>query len=122
MPQPETSDKFEEVVYWEKAGVNRRGEPTVREPIEITVRWSPTVTNSNQATQDLSSFSARVSCDERELIMGSILWYGEKESLPETPTDLHRVSKRDSSLDVRGRETRVDYLLERFNDRLPTIV
>jgi hypothetical protein len=121
MPEQEEAMLFDTAILWELAGNDRDNEPTVLTPYEIVCRWD----QGRRYTQDpLKGLvdTAITLITVQEIPIGSIVWHGIFEDLPDPPTDLFEVHSVNITTDIRGVSEYREYELKRFGNTLPEIV
>lgn len=120
---PELTDRFQTVVYWEKSSVDDYGEPTISSGVELSVRWERETNEVLSPTGETINTDITLTVDQ-ELVVGSLVWYGIEEDLPDdvtTTTNLYQVVAYEEIPDVKNRVASKVAYLKRFNDTLPTI-
>lgn len=125
MPPLERMDLVETIALWEFAGVNEFGEALVTDPIDIQARWVDAKRRGGGVDSDEIAYDATI-VTSTDLIIGSIVWRGSVDSIPGTSevpeSDLFEVVDRRIASDLKGRHTRYEMRLARFNNALPTRV
>lgn len=123
MPAPETSNRYQHAVLWERTGADRYGEPTRGEPVELRVRWVQKRGEVTDAQGNRTPLDAAVVVD-RQIPVGSLLWLGTLDSWQGTgsvgaDSELHEVVTYSETPDVKGRVALRSVGLKRFRDALP---
>jgi hypothetical protein len=121
MPPLEYADHYQDMVYWEAAGVDDYGKTVVTSPIALKVRWETTY------REVLTKEGARVTADmvihtSRPLLVNSIVWRGKSGSLPAEPTDLFEVLFYEETPDLKNRWINRVVYCRRYADSLPTVI
>lgn len=127
MPSPEESSLTQTAVLWESSGsADAYGQPTVIDPVEISVRWENTNTEvvGPQGNPVQISASVRV---KQDVPVGSIMWLGTLDDLEDIPgtggiPGLCEVVNRVHVPDIKNRKTSRVLQLAKYKDTLPTIV
>ena len=93
-------------------------------PVERYVRWEAGRRLSSDAQGNPLAIDVMV-VSNVEIATGSLMWKGSLVDLPGTgtgapETDLMIVVGRDRTVDIKGRYTRWEYMLQRFKNTLPT--
>lgn len=122
MPPLERMDLTETIAVWEFAGVNEFGETQVTEPIDLAARWVDAKRRSGGVDTNEIAYDASI-VTTNDLLIGSIVWRGSVDSIPGTSevpeSDLFEVVDRKIANDLKGRNTRYEMRLARFNNALP---
>lgn len=114
-------------VMWERYGTTRQGQPVLRYPVEVGVRW----VNRRGETLDPKGQTQATDADvavDRAVPVGSIMWRGSLSEVPGTADppepsgDLFEVLSSSTAEDLKGRTTRYELKLRRWNDTLPATV
>lgn len=123
MPEMEVAYLNDDAVVWEYIGDDRDGEPTIRTPYSISVRWDDSQNKTGpNAVGDLVRFDATIITEE-DYPLGSIFWRGHiSEIEDDPPVTLFRSVSRDVTNDIRGMSVERVYNLVRFNQELPAIL
>lgn len=116
----ETSSLTEKAVYWAASGHNRNGEIRLSDPVEIDVRWEEGQQRSMDAQGTPLNIDAMIYLDT-VLTTESIVWRGELDDLPDSPTNLYRVVFYEEVPDIKGVEVQRDAGLQRYGDTLPEV-
>jgi hypothetical protein len=126
MPLLEHSDLCHTCVVWEKTGDTINVEPIVLPGVQHRCRWVPRRSSTLDSRSQVIATDVNLAIDCC-LPVGSIVWKGGLGDIPGTadPTvpdeDLYVVVSGDSADDIKGRVTRTEAKLIRFNDSMPTI-
>ena len=110
MPAIETLDRYQKAVYWERTGYDTYGQPTVAEPVEISVRWETGKREVDDGKGGTISFDAEAVVD-RTIPIGSRMWFGELSDWVGTGSaggddDVHIVVIAPEIKDIKGRAIR----------------
>lgn len=108
MPSPEKTDLRQKAVLWVPNGVNKYGEKTFADPIEISVRWN----TQRRATLDGKGNTVMLDATavvDRVIAIGSEMWLGELEDWYGTGSvsgddELMYVKTYNETPDLRNRE------------------
>lgn len=132
MPALEQMDRAQTAVLWPRAsgraGVDKFGNPVVGDAEEVTVRWNKTKREATNAQGNKVQIVADIVADQA-LTIGDIMWLGSFDDLSGTayyhvsmvPTaDVCQVITDDTTVDLKGRDTRYEYGLMRYTDTIPT--
>jgi len=120
MPAFEKRDLKQKAVLWVYSGRNDYGEPIVKSPVEINVRWEKGMKESVDAEGETIGISD-IAIVDRYIPIGSIMWLGALSDLPDSPTDLRYVADYKEVPDIKGRNVRRQVALRRYSDQLPTV-
>lgn len=122
MPNVEVMNLLQKAVLWERSAVDRYGEPTVSDPVEIDVRWEEGLQETIDAEGTPVAASGTVDVDQ-DIPVGSILWLGELADLPDPVTSgLVEVVSSDKVPDIKGRVYARSVTVRKWRASLPTIV
>ena len=127
----ESTGRYQKAVYWEASGVDDYGNSTVKEAVELDVRWeetyrevlhdaSPMTTNPGKKIAIIAVLTV-----DREIPQGSIFWKGALTDLVGTGSDipnLCQVVTYDETPDAKGRNFSRSVTLMRARDSLPNLV
>jgi hypothetical protein len=121
MPAPEVRNLTGYAVLWARSAIGGYGQFKVSSPIEIRVRWEDVRQESNdpQNTVESSPVTAFVA---QVIEVGSLMWYGRLADLPDSPTDLYKVTAYNGTPDIKGRVSSHVVTLTRYGDSLPEVV
>lgn len=120
MPSLEVSSRHQKAVLWAASSHDDYGNPLVDAAAEITVRWVEKRTEGVGPNGEAIAIDATVVVDQ-EIAVGSIMWLGAKDDLPDTPTNLKQVVAYNQTPDIKGREFYRTVSLIRYSDTLPTL-
>lgn len=127
MPVLEKMDLNQTAVLWLKLSENQYAQPVVNPVgVEIRVRWNDKRTQRQDKDGNPIFYDATVVVSQ-DVPVDSILWLGELADIPGSAdppvpeSDLFKVSKINTALDLKGRPNhrRRELMLDRFNDTLP---
>lgn len=127
MPPLESGDLDERCVLYRRVGTDGQGEPVVQYPRQYPCRWVETVRqikNKDGETVEIEAQVAITNCPSVPL--KSIVWRGGLNDVPGTAdppepgSELYEVVAAKSARDVKGNACRIELMLQRFNDTLPT--
>ena len=123
MPALEGGDRTQKAVYWESDGNNQFGQPMVKASVGIMVRWEQVNKESLDDSNNTIAINAEVVVD-REMPVGSILWKGDIDTLPDPITDddvdnLFKINGYNETPDLKGREFQREVELTKHSDKLP---
>jgi hypothetical protein len=121
MPPIEEQFRDQMATLWEVSGVDDYGRHTVREPVEIKVRWVGNKAASGGKQDELESESVTVLVT-RSIRLGSIVRLGPLNELPEELDGLFVVRTYADNPDIKGRSFNRAMTVQRFRNALPTIV
>jgi len=115
----------QKAVYWEAAGTfDDDGEPEVSSAYangdEIDVRWEVGQYRSVDSDGNVITLDVEL-VTENALVVGSIVWEGEKDDLPTSPADLYQVEEVGVVPSVRGRRTLYTARLMKRSNAFPTV-
>lgn len=126
MPVPiEYEDLHDKAVVWVFTKSDRKGDPRVSSPIEVSVRWE----EGNFEIPDAEGNRIQIDvtlATTRQLRVGSLMWEGSLVDLStEYPTniptkDIYEVVLRNRAKDTKGMFTRWEFGLRRYKDKLPS--
>ena len=117
----ETNDLKQTATLWACSGIDRDGEPTVSAGADISVRWVVKVVESMDPKGRPVKYDATVAAGQ-EIAMNSIMWLGKVADFDgDNVSDLFIVKDRSRTPDVKGKNIRWEYALQRHSDTLPTI-
>ncbi len=121
MPRLGRTNLNQKAVLWKADGYDSYGEPTIAAPQEIDCRWDQDRREnvSDQGTPIAIDATAVVTID---IPVGSILWQGALEDLPEPPTNLFKVVSFSSVPDIKARVYIMDVSMQRYSESLPSTV
>ncbi len=103
MPGLEKSGLKQKAVLWAFSSYDDNGLPTVTSTgVEIKVRWEKGRHEATDSNSKPIAADGRLKVD-REIAIGSELWMGELEDVPETLTNVHTVIDYQEVPDVKGR-------------------
>ena len=123
MPEQEVAFLFDDIVLWLSAGTDRDNEEQVLTSYHINGRWDPDVHQMRDATGKLVNTDVAVIVEEKEEItIGSIMWLGLVQDLPNPPTNLFKVIAICETRDIRARSPETQIGLVRYKNTLPNIV
>jgi hypothetical protein len=121
-PAQELAFLFDDVVVWLSAGVNRDNEEVILTPYQINARWDNNLRQMRDTTGKLVNTDVVAFVDE-DIPMGSIMWLGIFQDLPNPVTDLFKVISINSTDDIRNvDETTRELGLVRYKNVLPQII
>lgn len=123
MPPLEEMDRYQDALYWPTTGTDQYGQPvhdfTAGAVVCLKVRWVNKRRLSSDAQGSPITIDASV-VSNRELTVGSLMWLGKLADTPgtsETPeSDLMIVVGYDHAMDIKGRKTRREALLQRYKN------
>lgn len=123
MPAVEIRDLPHTAVLWKFKRQDRHGVQVLYPPIEMKVRWT---LNDKQVIDPESNtvMNTKTIFADREIPLMSLLMLGKLADLPDNdddPTDLHQMITSNTTPDLKGRNTRFEYTLMKFSNRLPTV-
>lgn len=121
-PQLETTGLNDWLVYWPvEGGADSYGRNRVGEAKELPARWEIGGSVSRTATTRSLAKAAGVDVP-KDLPLGTIVWQGRLETLPESvpQEDLLVVVASDVTPDVKSRHSRISLTLAKFKKALPT--
>ena len=125
MPRHEEAARIHKAVLWQFVRLGRNGEPKVRPPVEIDVRWVETRRQVVDPRVGNISVDAQAVVD-RFIPEGSIIWLGALDDIPGTAltpeSGLMKVEYYDIAEDVKGRVSSQEVGMTRFRKRLPIII
>ena len=111
----------QKAVLWEASGSHDdAGRVTLEAAVEISCRWVATYKTALDSHGDPITVTAEVMVAQ-DVPDESILWLGEKEDLPDSPTRLMQVVGRANTPCVRDRATVRGLSLISYNDTLPDL-
>lgn len=126
MPPQELAFRRQRAVLWEATGATTRsGRPAVSDvPVDLRVRWDPSRRELPDGQGGTVVVDATVIVD-RAVPEGSLLWLGETTTLPGDgafpgTNPLMVVVSLSETVDIKGRVTYRELLLQRYGSRLPT--
>jgi hypothetical protein len=119
----ETDYLIEPAVAWlpygeGAAAFDENGDPVVGEGISIMSRWKLGTQDIGQLLSGNQNIVGTVRVD-RPIPVNSILWRGEKSTLPRFPHDLVKVVESREVSDVKGRNKSYSVVVQRTSDRVP---
>ncbi len=120
MPQLEVCDLQQYAVLWRVTGQDRHGKQVVSSPVQIRVRW---VLNDTQVVDPFGNTvaSAGTVIAAVDIDNMSLMWLGRLKNLPSPPTNLHQLIKANTTPDIKARNTRFEYNLMKFSDKMVTV-
>jgi hypothetical protein len=129
MPPPETFERHDYAVYWRATGIDRFGEFTFDDPIEIKVRWELGRKEMQSPSHTPISVDGTV-VTTIYMPIGSLLWRGRLDDVPSgTGSGLPFEDLEDELMsvngpwqeaeDVKGRFTRRETGLKFYKNTLP---
>lgn len=121
MPSIEKRNLKDYAVLWIASIKDNYGEFKVSTPIEIRVRWESLITASSDPQNTVETNTTDVLVD-REIAIGSILWHGKLTNLPDTLTDLYKVSESDITPDLKNRFYQRSVRITKHSNELPTSI
>lgn len=110
----------EEAVLWARSGFDKKGIPKVTTPVEIMSRWEKGA-RQIMGPEDVPIGATGNVMVDREITVGSLLWLGELEDLPDAPSGLVEVIDYEEIPDVKGEEKQRNVVVRRWKDSLPTV-
>ncbi len=116
----ESTSRHQKAVLWAANGVDDYGEPKVDAAVEITVRWEEGLQEAVDPNGNTIAVDAVVVVDQA-IVVGSIMWLGEKEDLATPPVDLKQVVSFNKIPDIKGRNFRRTVGLIRYSNELPAL-
>lgn len=119
MPPLEDMDRTQVATYWEKTGTDDHGYATVAAKVNIDVRWenrSFDITAPNGSSVRIEAV-VKVA---QELVVGSVMWLGDKDAVPATNPKLMEVYSYEEVPCLKGRHTDSVVLLRRYTGTIPT--
>lgn len=120
MPPLETSDRKQKAVLWAANGFDNHGDVKVDAAAEIDVRWEEGQKEALDSLGNRIAIEATVVVD-REIIIGSIMWLGEKADLATPPVNLKQVAIYSRTPDLKNRKIRRVVLLRKYSNELPEL-
>lgn len=120
MPRPEEghSERVHKAVYWEYVRLGRDGQPVVRQPCELDVRWVETKRVTRSAQGQPLTIDAIVQVAQT-ILENSIMWRGCLAELPGTAaipeSNLMVVVTYDEADDMKGTSTAREVTLSRYH-------
>ncbi len=120
MPPLETDGRLQKAVLWAANDTDRYGELKVDAAIQIDIRWETGQKEAVDPQGNTIAFESTVIVD-RVIPVGSILWLGEKNDLPNPPTNLRHVVDYSEIPDVKGRNFRRVVSLMKHSNELPAL-
>jgi hypothetical protein len=122
MPTLERTFRYETITLWEASEeTDTHGRNKVLSPVEITVRWDDTRTQSRDAQGNTVIWDVKLVA-ERKIAIGSYVREGRLRDVPNPPDNLHRVDSQNAVPDIKGRNVRYLNGAMRSKDKLPEIV
>jgi hypothetical protein len=127
MPRLWTASLKQNAVLW-SAAYSSGGDPVtistgqqkVNAAVALKVRWEEKETDSLDADGNTIRLDGVVVVD-RDVTIGSILWLGDKKTMPTAPTDLHEVVTFNKTIAIKGKRYRRVCGVQRYSDSLPPI-
>ena len=122
--QLETDDLTEYAVMWPiqlSAASDEKGRMRVGPSIEVPAKWN-TGSRVNQLAISSNKVATAVVAVDREITVGSIMWRGRKQNLPNHLSNLYEVIDFKSTQDVKGRNVRYTAILASYHNTLPNSV
>lgn len=125
MPSPENTDRVHDAVLWAKQRDNRYSEPVVAAPAQLLVRWTDVA--SQVLGPDGTPIAKDAECKVDRLIpLGSIMARGTLANYLGTGSvndtdELMEVISRETTDDIKGRETEYYVGLRRYGKDLPVV-
>lgn len=120
----EDRDLHQKAVLWTATGKDDYGQVTVdaayASGAEVSVRWEEGRRESLDANGNRIGIDGRVAVD-REIAVGSILWLGAKDDLPDAAVDLRQVVNYKTIPDVKNRASRRTVEVIRFGNTFPAV-
>lgn len=89
-------------VLWLEAGATDYGDKAVGPANEINVRWEGKTLNNPADPQRQKIAHDAVVFVDREIPIGSLLWKGAKDALPQNPVNMFRVVFYEEIEDLKG--------------------
>lgn len=120
MPAQETTSRHQKAVLWVANGFDDYGEPKVDAAVEIDVRWEERLQEAVDSNGNTIAVDAVVVVNQ-DVIVGSIMWLGEKEDLATPPVSLKQVMTFNKIPDIKGRNFRRTVGLIRYSNKLPAL-
>lgn len=119
MPPLESLDRHQYALLWEKVPktevqYDNYGEPIVRDPIQILVRWNDGRNETVDQQGATIAYDATVVVD-RDIPIGSMMWLGRKQDYRITDTKL-QVIHVSTTPDLKNRNYRREVFLSRLHD------
>ncbi len=126
MPPMETSFLFDDIVYWPYSGVDRDNEEQILSGYQIKGRWDTDLRQMRDATGKLVNTDVQLITDQEDVVIGSIMWLGLVQDLPNPVTDvtdLFKVIAVNETNDIRKTADVMEREigLARYKNTLPTI-
>lgn len=110
----ETDDLPWLATYWPRNGVDRDGEPTVGDPVEISSRWTHEQDEVNDANRGVI-FTDIVAKVDRDIAIGSLIFLGAEANYVSGTSQLYEVISFRKIGDVKGRKYRRTVGLIRYS-------
>ena len=124
MPAPEHDNRRQKAILWTRKGVNRQGQVTLNDPVEIMVRWKWVKREVLDKQGNTVAIDAEVVTVETVPI-GSVMWLGELNDLPGTAEvpeeDTMQVVSAPTTPDIKGRFIQRTLMLMRIKDTMPEL-
>ena len=124
MPAPEHDNRRQKAILWTRKGVNRQGQVTLNDPVEIMVRWKWVKREVLDKQGNTVAIDAEVVTVETVPI-GSVMWLGELNDLPGTAEvpeeDTMQVISAPPTPDIKGRFIQRTLMLMRIKDTMPEL-
>lgn len=124
MPAPEHDNRRQKAVLWTRKGVNRQGQVTLNDPVEIMVRWKWVKREMVDRQGNTIAIDAEV-VTVQDVAVGSVMWLGSLDDLPGTAllpeVDAMAVVSAPTTPDIKGRFKARTLMLMRIKDTLPEL-
>lgn len=124
MPAPEHDNRRQKAVLWTRKGVNRQGQVTLNDPVEIMVRWKWVKREMVDRQGNTIAIDAEV-VTVADVAVGSVMWLGSLDDLPGTAllpeVDAMAVVSAPTTPDIKNRFKARTLMLMRIKDTLPEL-
>ncbi len=124
MPAPEHDNRRQKALLWTRKGVNRQGQVTLNDPVEIIVRWKYVKREMVDRQGNTVAIDAEVVTVE-DVPIGSVMWLGGLADLPGTANvpeqDTMMVISAPWTPDIKGRFKMKTLMLMRIKDTMPEV-
>jgi len=114
----ETCGLLQDAVLWLIEGTDTYGRKKVGLPEQIAVRWEKGLVLNLLPTSSSEQVESTVFVD-REIPIGSLMWEGALDDLPDPLTDMRKVEHVKKIPDIKNRHTRHVVLLTRYHGDPP---
>lgn len=105
-------------MLWPSIGVDADGEAKVGPAVQVLTRWEQGRGNTSRPHSAEESVTATIIVD-RVVPIGSILWKGKINAVPEVIHDLVRVMDYREVPDIKGRNKQRLVLVSAYSDKIP---